>query len=116
MKKNLIIGLMCISAYFGIVSSSHAACSGSSCTNVDVDRLYIRPEGDILIDTSGNENVLSVCTPGEEKYIYLKNEHKNKKEIYATLLSAQLARKKVWIRVSDNISPCQVDYVVLDNQ
>jgi hypothetical protein len=116
MKKNLVVVLMCVSAYFSIVVTSYAACSGDRCTDAEVTRLYIRPEGDVLIDTDGDEKDLSGCTPSEQRYIYLKNDHKNKKEIYAALLSAQLAGKKVWIRVDENQSPCQVDYVVLDKQ
>jgi hypothetical protein len=116
MKKNVVIVLMSVSFFLSFVVTSYAACSENSCTEVEVNRLYIRPEGDVLIDTSGIERDLSNCTPSEEGYIHLKSDHKNKKEIYAALLSAQLAGKKVWIQVTPGLSPCQVEYVVLDKQ
>ena len=116
MQKSLVVVLTFVSFCSSIVSTVYADCAQESCTDVEVMRLYLRPEGDVLIDTSGDEKALSVCTPSEGKYIHLKSDHKNKQEIYSTLLSAQFAGKKVWIRVSNNQSPCQVEYVVIDKQ
>jgi hypothetical protein len=62
--------------------------------------------------TSGNE-ALANCTADSNVYLRL-NATPGFKEVYATLLAAQLADKKVGIRITEGTAPCRVAYVILN--
>lgn len=101
---------------YGLATTSLAACQASTCSDVNVSTLFLRNDGDIFINTSDDERNLSTCAPQGDISLLLKNDHHNKKEIYATLLAAQIAAKKVRIRIVDDVSPCQVSYITISEQ
>lgn len=107
MKKFLFFATMLMS------TSVWAACGGIRCEQVYVDRLYPSTSGSIYIGTSGDEKNLA-CSPNGGVYLTLSPTDPNADHIYSTLLAAQLAGKKVHIRVSENSTGCGIVYMTLD--
>ena len=90
----------------------NADCSANACSNVYVDFLYVRANGDVSVGTSGTETGLN-CTPGSDVYLRLHKSDQSSDFVYSTLLAAQLANKKVTIRTIGGSSDCQIMYMTL---
>lgn len=85
-------------------------CAGNACDNVQITRLYVHTNGNTYIETSGNEQALN-CTPFQGAALTLRNSDTNADEIYAMLLSTDLADETIGrIRVLDNSNGCRVAY------
>ncbi len=93
-------------------SFSYAGCSGNSCTDVTITRLYTIADGSTVISTSGDESQLD-CDAGNSGYITLEPEKKNYNATYSLLLAAHISDMPIWVRASDS-GECQVVYVVSD--
>ncbi|WP_086932875.1 hypothetical protein [Agarilytica rhodophyticola] len=89
-----------------------AGCSGLSCTNVTITRLYVTADGDTRISTSGDERGLS-CDAGSQGYITISPWVRNYDAIYKLLLSAHTDNRPIWVRMSES-GPCKLIYVVSD--
>jgi hypothetical protein len=100
------IALICIAP------AASADCVASGCFEVYVEELYPEAQGGAWIRTSGNE-MLANCTADSGIYLRL-NATAGFKEIYATLLAAQLSDRKVSIRINEGTAPCSVSYVTLN--
>ena len=87
-------------------------CNSGGCTDVYVEELYPEASGGAWIKTSGNE-ALASCTVDSNVYLRL-NATEGYKEIYATLLAAQLTDRRVNIRIVENSNPCRIAYVTLN--
>ncbi len=87
-------------------------CNAYGCAEVYVEELYAEAQGGAWIRTSGDET-LADCTPNSNVFLRL-NASPGFKEIYATLLAAQLSDKKVFIRVVAGSNPCEIAYVTLN--
>lgn len=91
-----------------------AECSGQSCHDVTITRLYVTPNGQTFIGTSGDESKLS-CNAGNYGYITLEVEQKNYDATYSLLLAAHINQHPIWVKTSsDSNKPCNVVYVVSD--
>jgi hypothetical protein len=104
-----------LSITFGLSLFSAAAfpeCSAGGCYDVYVEELYPEASGGAWIKTSGNE-ALANCTADSNVYLRLDNTA-GYKEIYATLLAAQLSDKRVNIRIAEGSNPCRIHYVTLN--
>ncbi len=100
---------------FGI--SAYAACASNSCSDEYVEMLYVRSGNNIVnVDTTGIEASLPNCTPASGKYLQLDLDDVAGREIYSTLLAAQMANKKVHFRLITNYSPCTIAYITLSRQ
>lgn len=116
MKQNRvwIVLLALAGAAIGNMSEADAACTGNSCKDEKIERLYIRSGGEVAVSTTGPETNLT-CTPVENTYLILNRSHPAFREIFSTLLSSKLANHDIWIRVSTTASsPCSIVYVVLE--
>jgi hypothetical protein len=104
-----------IGTIFALVFGSIAAaeCTATGCWDVYVEELYPEATGGIWIRTSGSET-LANCTPDSGVYLRLTNAQAGYREIFSTLLAAQLADKKVSIRINPGSNPCSVAYVTLN--
>lgn len=103
-----------IAASLGLLAFSAAAfpeCFSEGCADVYVEELYPEMQGGAWVQTSGNE-ALANCTVDSSIFLRLHNET-GFKEVYATLLAAQLADKKVFIRIVPGTNPCKISYVRL---
>jgi hypothetical protein len=100
------LGLIAMSAV------AHSECSAMGCYGVYVEELYPEASGGAWIKTSGNE-ALASCTADSGVYLRL-DATGGYKEIYATLLAAQLMDKKVNIRIVEGSNPCRIGYVTLN--
>jgi hypothetical protein len=78
-----------------------------------VDELYTEASSGVWIRTSGDET-LAGCVPDSSVFLRLHASAAGFKEIYATLLAAQLAERRVSIRVNPGSNPCSVAYVTLN--
>lgn len=112
MKKNLMRAAL---VAVGAVSAgiTHAECNGSGCWDVYVQELYPEAAGGAWIQTTGNE-ALANCTVDSGVFLRLSGTTPGYKEIYATLLAAQLADRKVHIRIHEGSNPCLIAYVRLN--
>lgn len=93
-------------------SYANADCGGKRCSKVYVDLLYVRAYGDVSIATSGTETSLN-CTPGSDVYLRLHKSDSSSDFIYSALLAAQMANKKVTIRIVEGSPDCQISYITL---
>lgn len=112
MKANLSRALICLGS-LAICALVHADCGASGCWNVYVDEVYPEAQGGAWIKTSGDER-LANCTADSGIYLRLSGTAAGFKEIYATLLAAQLSEKKVSIRITEGSNPCSITYVTLN--
>ncbi|NRD73819.1 hypothetical protein HQQ94_11330 [Shewanella sp. VB17] len=108
---NLAVG----TAALLLTGSAYAACMSIGCTGVYVERLYTYVSGQILIGTSGDETLMS-CEAAEGKYATLNHSEPAADIIYSTLLAAQMANKRVYIRTDEKSKGCKIVYVTLDKQ
>jgi hypothetical protein len=105
----------------GAAPFAHSECAAYSCTAVSISQLVITATGGYYVATSGNEQLAS-CTPNSGIFLYMPASTAqvpvpNFKEIYATLLAAQLANKIVTIDLNPSIaSPCTISYVTINEQ
>ena len=96
----------------GMTTLAVAECMSGGCYDVYVEELYPEASGGAWIKTSGNE-ALATCTVDSNVYLRL-NATEGYKEIYATLLAAQLSDKRVNIRIVENSNHCRIAYVTLN--
>jgi hypothetical protein len=110
--QNLGYRFVLAAGSFMLATAVFAECSASGCYEVFIDELYPEANGGAWIRTSGNET-LANCTPDSGIYLRL-NATLGFKEIYATLLAAQLSDKRVSLRIAEGSNPCTVAYVTLN--
>ena len=96
-----------------LTTPAFAECYTLGCSSVHVEELYPEAGGGAWIKTSGNET-LANCVANSGVYLRLDGNDAGYKEIYATLLAAQLTDKLVNIRILEGSSPCRVLYVTLN--
>jgi len=99
--------------FFILPGFAFAECSSNACNDVKVEEMQIATSGIVWIQTGGNEALLasSVCTPDSGIFIKLDTSTNGGKNIYSALLSAQAQSKNVSIKVTNGVTPCQVEYI-----
>lgn len=90
-----------------------ADCGPNYCMAVKVQEMHVVYEGSVWVGTTGNEANLTNCTPNSG-LIKIDTGTTGGKNIYSALLSAQARDKNIQVRTMDNVSPCQVHYVVVE--
>lgn len=95
-----------------LATAAFAECSAAGCYEVLIEELYPTAEGGVWIKTTGDET-LANCTANSNVFLRL-NATAGYKDIYATLLAAMLAEKRVSLRVVEGSNPCTVAYVTLN--
>jgi hypothetical protein len=94
-------------------AAAYAECQALGCFSVYIDELYPEAGGGVWVQTSGNET-LANCTANSGVFLRLDGTTAGFKQMYATLLAAQLADKKVSLRVDEGSNPCTIVYVTLN--
>jgi hypothetical protein len=94
-------------------SFASAECGALTCVDVYIEELYPEAIGGAWVKTSGNEQLVN-CTADAGIYLRLDGTLAGYKEVYATLLAAQLSEKKVNLRIAEGSNPCKVWYVTLN--
>ncbi len=103
---------ICFLSLVVVSLNSHAICTGNTCQDVTVDRIFMYPDGSsVRVGTSGDETGLD-CTANGDKYITLDMTQDFAKEAYSTILAAHQARNKFWIRTTGDGTDCSVVYIV----
>ncbi len=92
-----------------------AECTSKWCSDVYVDTLFVRANGDISVATSGTETLLN-CTAYQGVYTTLQQSAANSDDIYALLLAAYMADKKVLVRIVEGSSNCEISYARVDRE
>jgi len=110
MKKILKSALM-LGLFTGVL---HAECIAAYCTKVQVERLYVVANGDILIETSGNELALN-CTSGGNGYFSIPNSHSSKNIFYSMLLTAKTTKAKLFLAPIASSPICELSYMYTDD-
>lgn len=93
----------------GISSIAAAECSATGCIGY-VEQLYIEADGGLWLQTTGNEQ-LANCVPNSGIFLRLPGDAAKFKEVYALLLSAQIADRQVFVRIAEGSNPCRILYV-----
>jgi hypothetical protein len=106
--KSLAAGLGLLAAATG----AHAECNSYGCYDVYIEELYPEEGGGVWIKTTGNETLVN-CTVNSGVYLRLQPSD-GMKQMYALLLAAQLADKRVNLRVHGGSDNCIVAYVTLN--
>src|SRR5438270_6644098 len=83
------------------VSPARADCFTWGCGPELTRMLYLNDAGDVYIQPSGNVATVN-CAAVSGVYLTVKSTNPNFKTIYAMLLAAQLAGKRVNLRVNEN--------------
>jgi len=95
----------------------HSECSANGC-DIDqsdpIKRIYLTSlsDGQVYIDAPSGKESLD-CTLAEGKFLVLKSTHPLFKETYSTILAAVMANKKMYIRIRNGSSKCEIAYVQL---
>jgi hypothetical protein len=110
--RRLLPRLLSAAASLALTAPAFAECTAAGCYNVLIEELYPTADGGVWIKTTGDET-LANCTADSNVYLRL-NATAGYKEIYATLLAAMLAEKRVSLRVVAGSNPCAVAYVTLN--
>lgn len=108
--KKAFLGVFLYIASTAIASADY--CTSWGCIGL-VSELYTAADGDILVATPLNEGLVN-CTPMFAGYFVLADGAKNKGHVYSTLLAANIANRKVQIKVVEGSPVCEIDYVRLD--
>ena len=104
--KNTLMSVIVLST---ISTASHALCNANGCYNVNIQKILVRNNGSILVETSGDESLLN-CTSPANRYISLLSDA-GQKSIYAMLLTKQTSGKTISIRITPASSGCSIAYV-----
>ena len=99
-------------ALLSVAGIARAECAAQGCYSVFVEEIYPEATGGAWIKTTGNET-LANCTANSGVYLRL-NPTGGYKEVFATLLAAQLTDKKVNIRIHEGSTDCVIAYVTLN--
>jgi hypothetical protein len=110
--RRLSYRLIAFAASLPLATPALAECSAAGCYDVFIEELYPTADGGVWIKTTGDET-LANCTANSNVFLRL-NVSNGYKDIYATLLAAMLAEKRVSLRVVEGSNPCAVAYVTLN--
>lgn len=103
-------------ALFVFLSSPlFAECVPHICSDVFVERLYPNENGLVYVATSGSEAALN-CNAVSGEYVSFNLADPAGEAFYSTLLAAQLANKKVSLRIADESEGCLVQYITINKQ
>ena len=86
-------------------------CDSWGCIST-ISNLYVTSDGVIYVGTPLDEK-LANCTPVAGVYFTLDPSSANAKEIYSSMLSAYMSKKKIQLRIKEGDSRCELAYVVL---
>jgi hypothetical protein len=111
-RQRIFHRVLALAASLPLATVAFAECSAAGCYEVLIEELYPTAEGGVWIKTTGNET-LANCTANSNVFLRL-NVSAGYKDIYATLLAAMLAEKRVSLRVVEGSNPCTVAYVTLN--
>jgi hypothetical protein len=111
-RQRLLHRLLAAAASLPLATSAFAECLAAGCYDVFIEELYPTASGGVWIKTTGDET-LANCTANSNVFLWL-NDTAGYKDIYATLLAAMLADKRVSLRVVEGSNPCTVAYVTLN--
>jgi hypothetical protein len=87
-------------------------CGSTGCLGV-FGSIYIEYSGVVRITVpDGVDKTALQCTLYGNQYVTLRREHAGFKEIYSTILAAQVAQKNVYLRTQSGSPECEVLYAV----
>ena len=109
MKRYLLVVAVSLMAISGVSYADE--CTTWGCIST-VDSLYTNANGQIYVSTPLDETKAD-CTVYAGGYFVLNPNAQNKKEIYATLLAAYMAGRKVQLRIVEGSPDCELSYVRL---
>jgi hypothetical protein len=87
-----------------------AECTAPSCVNARVLQLYTEANGNVYVQLSGTmSNLNCTLTSG---FVTLLATGSRFKEIYGSLLAAQLADRPVTVRINEGSAGCTIAYTI----
>ena len=110
-REKLVLKIFVVFSLVLTASTVYADCAGVSCTLVKINRLVVYTNGDVQINTDGDESLLS-CDAGTYGYLTLKKDSSNFNAVYSFLLTAKTVDKTInRIRVT-GAGLCEIAYVI----
>ncbi|MEW6995209.1 hypothetical protein AADZ84_13185 [Colwelliaceae bacterium MEBiC 14330] len=109
--KYIILLLLMVYSSQGLANCIERGCSGIA--SELFDRYYLSPAGGgqlrlkLKVDSSKLD-----CSLAEGKYMTLMASHPLFEEIYSSLLTASVSKKKVFVRIDQGSDNCQVSYLM----
>lgn len=105
--KKLLTAILATGAMTAILN---AGCAGTACLNVTIVNVYTQANGEVYIQTSGDESALS-CTAPAGAYVHLKSTAAGKNAMYATLLSAFVTKQPITVQLVNGSPTCEISYL-----
>lgn len=96
-----------------VANLAYAGCSGSFCSDVTIEQIYVKANGGHLIQTSGNESSLDPCVAYGSKHLELQNTD-YKDDLLSVLLAAQASGASTGVGVNSTGSKCVIEYVQIN--
>ena len=93
------------------MNTLYADChSGKWCSNVKIKSLRVMNNGNILVETNGNEGQLR-CDAPNGKYTTIVSEDAGSNAMFSALLTAKTTNSLVTVRIDTNSDICRIIYV-----
>lgn len=107
MKKLLVLG-----GFFLMAETAAASCSAIGC-DTQVRRLYPSSlaDGTVFVEPVDASSGIVNCTLRDNLFFSLKKTHPLFNQIYATLLTATVAKSNVRLRIKEGTPDCEISYV-----
>jgi hypothetical protein len=87
-----------------------AECSAAACDNARILQLYTEANGVVYVQVSGTMSNLN-CTLVSGTFATLTPSSSLFKEIYASLLAAQMADRTMYVRIVTGSAGCTIQYI-----
>ncbi len=113
--KKILFSLL-LASLFSSTASADCGAGGHTCTDVKLDMIYVT-SGLTLVQTDGDESLLTNCTSPDGKHVKLSHSHASAEQIYALLLTAYTGKLNVRLRMTDTsggTGDCYISYAILE--
>jgi hypothetical protein len=93
-------------------SLANAECSASGCALVRVVQVYIEANGNLYIQTNGDETRTN-CVPDSGVNLFLSGNATKFREVYELMLLSFREGKTLNIRIVEGSNPCEIAWVAM---
>ncbi len=105
---------LCIAAMLTIyVTKAQAACSPNAC-EAPIDQLMPFADGHVRVWLDADMSPLDCTLTGDGATVITASDP-GAENIYSFLLSASLANRNVFVRITNGSNPCSIGYVKFDD-
>jgi hypothetical protein len=112
MRSAIVLGVVLVIACAFAAPAKAATCGADQCSG-QINTLYVNATGNIYVAMVGGLSGLTGCTPnvGAQAYVTLIPSSSNFNQVYATLLSAEIAARSISLVFLAGSNGCTILYV-----